>query len=145
MPPSLQCSLAAAFRYLCAAGAALNITALMAANLAGFVLGLDGLKGVNSCSPCTTLPWGCECLLGPAGQQTPAATVCSGLAGSEVALCRYLAPRARAVLLPGLLKGHIFVAAMLATFFSAANIMFWLRQWESAARQAKRGAGTGAT
>jgi hypothetical protein len=41
------------------------------------------------------------------------------------------------VLLPGLLKGHTFVAAMLATFFSAANIMFWLREREAAARQAK--------
>ena len=40
------------------------------------------------------------------------------------------------MLLPGLLRGHSFVVAMLATFFSATNIMFWLRERE-AARQAK--------
>ena len=36
----------AAFRHVCALGAAINIAALMAANLVGFVLGLDGLTGV---------------------------------------------------------------------------------------------------
>ena len=40
-PPPLP----AAFRHACAAAAALNIAGLMAANLAGFVLGLDGLAG----------------------------------------------------------------------------------------------------
>ena len=51
--------LAAAFRYLCAAGAALNITALMAANLAGFVLGLDGLKG-GRCNAAVMLGGACS-------------------------------------------------------------------------------------
>ena len=59
------------------------------------------------------------------------------LPGSQVAPYPCLVPHACAVLLPGLLKGHTFVAAMLATFFSAANIMFWLREREAAARQAK--------
>ena len=44
-PPPPCPPLPAAFRHACAAAAALNIAGLMAANLAGFVLGLDGLAG----------------------------------------------------------------------------------------------------
>lgn len=38
----------AVFRHVCAAAAAINISIMMAANLAGFVIGLDGLQGVAS-------------------------------------------------------------------------------------------------
>ena len=43
--------LSAAFRFMCAAAAAVNIAALMAANLAGFVVGLDGLAGAAGSTP----------------------------------------------------------------------------------------------
>lgn len=38
----------AVFRHVCAAAAAINISVLMSANLAGFVVGLDGLQGLLS-------------------------------------------------------------------------------------------------
>ncbi|KAI7845564.1 hypothetical protein COHA_000854 [Chlorella ohadii] len=73
-----------AFRYMCATAAALNIAALMAANLAGFVVGLDGVAG----------------------------------------------------LLHEMLRSPGFVAATLVTFFSAANVMLALRDWEAAKQRA---------
>lgn len=66
----------ALFRHVCAAAAALNIAALMAANLAGFVVGLDGLAG----------------------------------------------------LLAEILANWRFVSAVSLTFWSAANVMFWIRE-----------------
>jgi D-alanyl-lipoteichoic acid acyltransferase DltB (MBOAT superfamily) len=66
------------YRYVCATAATLNIAALMAANLAGFVVGLDGVAG----------------------------------------------------LLQEMLRRPGFVAATLITFFSAANLMLALREWE---------------
>ena len=63
-----DCFHCAGFRYLCALGAALNITALMAANLAGFVLGLDGLKGGQGwqCLQCGAAKHPCSlCMLVP--------------------------------------------------------------------------------
>ncbi|KAL4433575.1 hypothetical protein ABPG75_000016 [Micractinium tetrahymenae] len=68
----------ALFRHICAGAAAFNIAVLMAANLAGFVVGLEGLQGLLS-----------EMLASPR-----------------------------------------FVAVTFLTFWSAANLQFWIREQE---------------
>lgn len=82
----LRAARPAAFRCACAAAAALNIAALMAANLAGFVLGLDGLGAF----------------------------------------------------LAGLASDPGFVAAALAVFFCAAQLMYALRAGEAARAERAR-------
>ncbi len=108
----------AAFRYMCATAAALNIAALMAANLAGFVVGLDGVAGACSCQghllvALAMFAWVVAMWMWIVASLLAAAVPSTGL-------------------LHEMLRSPRFVAATLVTFFSAANVMLALRDWEAA-------------
>ena len=86
---------------MCAVAAAANIAVLMAANLAGFVVGLDGLRGA----------------LRVRFEQAARGAQCS-------AIHEQAAQPMPAGLLLEVLASPAFAAATLATFAAAANLMF---------------------